>query len=95
MNLWKMFVILWARPKVTTIFCFLVKIGSACSKPTTTTIMNNGASKKIIALMGQMINDKAQNTQAARVQSFNSAIRKWQSNEDALASIAAATASLR
>ncbi len=56
---------------------------------------NNGASKKIVAWMGQLINDKAQNTQAARVQFFNSTIRKWQSNEDALASIAAATASLR
>jgi hypothetical protein len=56
---------------------------------------NNGVSKKIVSWLGQLINDKAQNTQAARVQSFNSTKRKWQSHEDALASIAAATASLR
>ncbi len=54
---------------------------------------NNGTSKQIVVWMGQLINDKAQNTQAARVQSFNSTTRKWQSHEDALASIAAATAS--
>jgi hypothetical protein len=89
--LWNIFVISWARTKVTTILCFrdFVKLVSACSKPTTTTMEHQSA------WMGQLINDKAQNTQSARVQSFNSTIRKWQSREDALASIAAATASLR
>ena len=45
----------------------------------------NGTSKQIIAWMGKMTNDKAQN--AIKVSSFNATMRKWLLHEQELASV--------